>query len=230
MTGYEVKVKICGLTRPADCEAVNNAQADYAGFVFAPSRRQVDAGLAADLALLLNPGISTVGVFVNEDDEKIVQIATLVRLAVVQLQGDAWPGRITRLRSILPPGTAIWQRLAVPLDRPVSEALPAILKTLNDYSSAGTAPDAWLLDSCKSGQAGGTGETFDWSLFRNLHFPAPLVLAGGLTPANVGSAVQLFAPAVVDTSSGVETGSVKDPGKIIRFCISARSKTEENKP
>ena len=65
MTGNEVKVKICGLTRPADCEAVNLAQADFAGFVFAPSRRQVDAGLAAKLALLLDPGISTVGVFVE---------------------------------------------------------------------------------------------------------------------------------------------------------------------
>lgn len=228
MNGHGVKVKICGLTRPADCEAVNNAQADYAGFVFAPSRRQVDGGKAAGLASLLDPGISTVGVFVDEDDECIARIAMQVRLSVVQLHGDAQPGRISRLRSILPPGTAVWQRLAVPLDRPVSETLPAILKTLSDYPSAGTMPDAWLLDSCKTGQAGGTGEVFAWSLFNSIHFPAPLVLAGGLTPDNVGSAVRLLAPAVVDTSSGVETGGVKDPGKIIRFCIAARSTTEEN--
>lgn len=230
MTGHDVKVKICGLTRPADCEAVNAAQADFAGFVFAPSRRQVDASLAADLALLLVPGISTVGVFVDEDDEKIAQITRQVRLAVVQLHSDALPGRIARLRLVLPTGTAIWQRLAVPIDRPVLETLPVIFRTLNDNSSAESAPDAWLLDSCKTGQAGGTGECFDWSSFRNLSFPAPLVLAGGLTPDNVGSAVQLFAPAVVDTSSGVETGCVKDPDKIIRFCMAARNKTEENNP
>ena len=230
MTGHDVKVKICGLTRPADCEAVNNAQADFAGFVFAPSRRQVNADQAANLALLLNPGISTVGVFVDEDDECIARIARQVRLSVVQLHGDALPGRIARLRSILAKGTSIWQRLAVPLDRPPCESLSAILKTLSDYASSETAPDAWLLDSCKTGQAGGTGEVFDWSLFSSIRFPAPLVLAGGLTPDNVGRAVRLLAPAIVDTSSGVETGGVKDPGKINRFCIAARNTTEENKP
>jgi len=223
-----VQVKICGLTSPEAVQAVNRSQPDYAGFVFAPSRRQVSPEEAARLIRQLEPAIRPVGVFVDGSVARICQIASQTGLKVIQLHGEARPGFIAEMRQCLTEaaGTgyalpAIWQRLAVPLDQPAALALKEARQTISRFRIKGQAddlPDAWLLDSCRPGQAGGTGVTFDWRVFQDFCREHPVILAGGLNIENVGQALRQLHPLAVDCSSGVETEGRKDPARIARFC------------
>ena len=222
MNRHLVKIKICGLTQPVDCLAVNHNQVDYAGFVFAPSRRQVDADTAARLIALLDPAVCSVGVFVDHSETEIQQIVRETGIKVVQLHGSASPERIKNLRQLLPAGIEVWQRLPVSLDQPAAESLAEVKRLITFFKSEQQVPDAWLLDSCRTGQVGGTGETFDWSVFQNLNLNVPFVLAGGINAKNVLSALQNLQPAIVDVSSGVESNGRKDPAKIDFFCTTVR--------
>jgi len=222
MINSRLKIKICGLSRPQDCQAVNAAGADFAGFVFAPSRRQVNIKQAAALIDLLSPHILAAGVFVDETADEIIETVKHARLSVVQLHGSADPEKILTLRLRLPPSMLIWQRLAIPLGSPAQAEIPRLSDDMVRFSALQALPDAWLLDSCRGSQAGGTGENFDWAGYAGLELNAPLVLAGGLTPENIRQAIRLMQPDVVDTSSGVETAGFKDPDKIISFCENAR--------
>ncbi len=232
MKDQAVKIKICGLTRPEDCLAVNKARPDYAGFVFAASKRQITLEQARYLISLLDPTIQPVGVFVEENDQQVEKIAKETGLRVIQLHTRPIPGRISRLRQSLSqsaamnPLPAIWQRLAVSLERPAKEALIEAQKTIIDFKSRAfkdDLPDYWLLDSCRKGKAGGTGESFDWSFFQDFCLENPVVLAGGLGLENISPALALLSPAIVDCSSGVETNGQKDPEKIALFCTAVRN-------
>ena len=189
------KIKICGLFREQDTDAVNAAGADYAGFIlrFPKSHRNVEEERAALLRDRLSPGIRAVCVFVDQPPETVIRAAEIVRPDVVQLHGredDAYI-RLIRDRTGLP----VWKAFRVR-----SEA---------DLAAAGaSAADMVLLDS-----GYGTGQSFDWSEAKG--FERPFVLAGGLTPENIPEAVRLLRPAAVDLSSGVETGRIKDPEKIL---------------
>lgn len=228
MTKPGTKIKICGLTRPDDCRAVNDAGADYAGFVFAPSRRRVDIETAAGLIALLGPAMVPVGVFVDETVGEIVRTVQGAGLSMVQLHGEALPDKLTELRSHLSPDVGIWQRLAVPLGVPSSIILSGIHEILGKFSAMNALPDIWLLDSSRQGQAGGTGLSFDWPAFASLELTAPLALAGGLSPDNVILAINALQPAIVDASSGVETDGIKDPEKIRQFCANVRYSLNKN--
>ncbi len=96
------KIKICGLSRPEDVQAVNQAGADYAGFVFAPSKRQVSPKLAGELIAQLKPGIMPVGVFVNASPEEIATVVQQTGIRVVQLHGDETPEQMAQIRSLCP--------------------------------------------------------------------------------------------------------------------------------
>jgi phosphoribosylanthranilate isomerase len=210
-----VQIKICGLTRPEDCLAVNLAKVDYAGFVFAPSRRRLAISDATALVQRLDGAVSPVGVFVDEDDNFILQAVRLAGLEVVQLHGHAQYDRISHLRGILPMGTAIWQRL---------DNIRRTVATFCSLAGANVAalPDRWLLDSSRPNQHGGTGTAFTWQVFQSFCREYPVVLAGGLDANNVAAAIALLHPAIVDCSSGVETDNQKDTTKIIQFCRSVR--------
>jgi len=228
MKNAAVQIKICGLTRPEDCLAVNESKPDYAGFVFAPSRRQVSPDVASQLIRQLDSTIRPVGVFTEAGISEICTIVRETGLQVIQLHGAAVPGRIAGLRRCLagiPEAAAalpaIWQRLAVPLDQPAALALKEARRTIARFQKqkmADDLPDAWLLDSCRPGQSGGTGESFDWSVFKDFCRDHPVILAGGLNIDNVENALKQLNPMVVDCSSGVESESRKDPGKIACFC------------
>lgn len=222
MINNRIKIKICGLSRPQDCLAINAAGADFAGFVFAPSRRQVTIEQAAGLIKLLSSHILAVGVFVDESTDEIIAAVKQARLNGVQLHGSADPEKIQVLRQQLSPSLLIWQRLAIPLGSPAQTEIPKLQDQMARFSVLQAMPDAWLLDSCRGSQTGGTGEKFDWAGYAGLEINAPLVLAGGLTPDNVGQAIGLMQPDIVDTSSGVETAGLKDPDKIRIFCENAR--------
>jgi len=191
------KVKICGLSRLEDIEAVNNALPDFIGFVFAPSRRRVDVETAAGLKEKLDPRIEAAGIFVNECIEVIVDIVANGLIDIVQLHGEEDDGYIKKLKN------ACCCRVirAVGIGRELPE-----LPVQADY----------LLFDTLSRQRGGTGKTFDWDVIRDYN-ELPYFLAGGLNTGNAEVAVKTLKPFCVDVSSGVETDGIKDAEKIARF-------------
>jgi len=192
------KVKICGLTRPKDIEAVNSCMPDYIGFVFADkSRRKVTAATAKKLKKNLNPQIHAVGVFVNNPIDEIVCLCKKNIIDIVQLHGDEDENYITDLsKSISCP---IIKAVAVAHNIPVYPANA-------DY----------LLFDTASTERGGTGKTFDWSLLSK-HSGVSYFLAGGLNLENAADAVTSLQPYCVDVSSGVEANGLKDSEKIKKF-------------
>ncbi|KUO64027.1 MAG: hypothetical protein APF84_07905 [Gracilibacter sp. BRH_c7a] len=201
------KIKICGLTREQDIYAVNEFLPDYAGFVFAKSRRKLTCPRAVELITILNPTIKPVGVFVNNDPGELTDIAKACNLAAVQLHGDEDNHYIDNLRKLLPEGTLVIKAVRVK-SREILETASAI------------ECDIFLLDSFQEGVAGGTGDTFDWTLLKD--FTRPYFLAGGLNKNNVTIAVQMLHPFGIDVSSGVETDGLKDSNKILAFIKKAR--------
>lgn len=196
----KTNVKICGLRRPEDIEAVNTFKPEYIGFIFASkSRRYITPDKAALLKNMLHPGILAVGVFVNEDPEEAARIANEGIIDILQLHGGEDEEYIQTLRTMT--------------KKPVIKAFS--VKNASDLEKARTSSaDLVLLDH----GAGGTGESFDWSLLKG--FGRPYFLAGGLNASNVTDAVKEYRPYAVDISSGVETDGYKDADKI-RQCIEA---------
>ena len=195
------KIKFCGLSRPCDIEAANKLQPEYIGFVFAPqSRRYVTPQTAAELKQRLSPEIQAVGVFVNENAEKIADLLHKGIIDVAQLHGDENEEYISRLRQL----TA----------RPIIKAFQ--IETARDIVVANRCPaDYILLDS-----GAGTGAVFDWTLAQSID--RPYFLAGGLGIDNVKNVVTQLNPFAVDVSSGIETDGLKDKTKMAAFVATVR--------
>ena len=196
------KIKICGLYRDADIDYVNEAGADYAGFIlnFPKSHRNLTPEQAAALRDRLLPGIRAVGVFVDQPLETVLAAAETAGLDVIQLHGREDDGYIASLRKLT--GCELWKAFKI--------------RSAADLAAAeASAADAVLLDN-----GYGTGEAFDWSLAAD--FKRPFCLAGGLTPENIPEAIRTMHPALVDISSGVETDKKKDRDKILAAVRAAR--------
>lgn len=191
---------------------VNRAKPDYAGFVFAPGRRQVTAEQAEALRRQLDPAIAAVGVFVKAPVEEVAALANRGIIQLIQLHGDEDEDYVKGLR---------W-RTQVPIIRVIRVRGPESLRELDRYDC-----DYFLLDTYSGSQFGGMGKTFDHSLLRQVRFPRPFFLAGGLDPANVTAAIAACRPYGVDTSSGIETAGIKDENKIRAF-VSAVRKEEQS--
>ena len=202
-----MRIKICGLFREEDVGYVNRAGVDYAGFVFADSRRQVSHALAMHLRRRLDEGIVPVGVFVNAFCEDIVALYRDGIIGMAQLHGTEDDGYIARLKE-------------ASLDGGNLEPIPVIKTILGDELSKGTGPvsraDYYLVDS-----GSGSGKTFDWNLLESRHFSKPWFLAGGINVDNIERATT-FNPFAIDVSSGAETDGVKDPEKILRLATMAK--------
>lgn len=197
-----MKIKLCGLTRPCDIEAVNELQPDYIGFVFAKkSRRYVSPEKAEELKAMLAPGIQAVGVFVNEEPEQIAALLEAGTIDVAQLHGQESETEIRRLRELT--------------DHPLIQAFRIDTEQDVERANASTA-DYVLLDS----GAGGTGTVFDWDLLQAIR--RPYFLAGGLDTENIGTVKAKLNPYGVDVSSGIETGGYKDKEKMTAFVAAAR--------
>lgn len=201
------KVKICGLMRMEDIDAVNLYKPEYAGFVFAPGRRQIVPENARCMVGRLERVILPVGVFVNEAAGNVACITRYCALGAVQLHGSEDNRYIEALRTMLPPGVLIFKAIRI---RGASSFEMA------EKSSC----DLLVLDAYTHGQAGGTGQAFDWRLIDGLG--RPYLLAGGLEAGNVAGAVEMLNPYGVDVSSGVETNGIKDKLKIRQFISLAR--------
>ncbi|MFZ5591272.1 MAG: phosphoribosylanthranilate isomerase [Bacillota bacterium] len=193
-------VKICGLTDEAAVQAVARSGASAAGFVFAPSRRQVTVPRAAALASLLPSGISKVGVFADQPLAYIQAAAGAVGLDYVQLHGQETPDFCRQV------GLPVIKAFSITEDFPAGK--------IKLYLMAGARI---LLDS----GSGGSGKAFAWEMIP-ADFPHPFILAGGLTAQNVCAAIKFTGASGVDVSSGVESQGRKDPAKIHEFVRRAK--------
>lgn len=190
-----VKVKFCGLKRPCDIAWANELHPDYAGFVFAGTKRRVSDETAAALQRELDPSIPAVGVFV---DDELPHMASLVKKGVIQLiqlHGQEEDALVQQLQTEL--GVPVIKAFSIANQDDIKRAL----ESRADYI---------LLDQGK----GGTGKAFDWSLLKEID--RPYFLAGGLTPQNAAQAAKLR-PYALDVSSGIETDGVKDRDKMTLF-------------
>jgi phosphoribosylanthranilate isomerase len=201
-----VKVKICGITSVAAGLAAAEAGADMIGLMFyEKSPRHITLAAAAEIARLLPPALTKVGVFVNAPEEFVTRATMECGLNLLQFHGEETPEFCTRFGVM---------------------SLKAF--RIRDESSLAELPkfqtDAYLLDACSAGGLGGTGEKFNWDLaVAAQKFGKPIFLAGGLTPANVAAAVRQVRPFAVDVSSGVESApGKKDAAKVRAFIQAAK--------
>jgi phosphoribosylanthranilate isomerase len=203
---HRTRIKICGLTREADVEAACAAGADAVGFViYAKSARAVSATRAGELARRLPPFVTPVLLFVNASAADIGAGLDAVPHALLQFHGDESP--------------ADCQALGRPYLRAVRMGQPGV--ALLDCAARFSTAAALLLDAFVEGYGGG-GQVFDWSEVPPV-VPLPLVLSGGLNPANVSDGVSRVRPWAVDVSSGVEASKgVKDAVLVRRFCQAVR--------
>lgn len=202
-----MRVKICGITTQEAADTAVHAGADFIGFVFATSKRQITPSKARAIASSVPPSVKRVGVFVNESIENVKKITEQVGLDMIQLHGDE---------------TVEYARH---LDFPVIKAFsvrPENIAAITNYPCS-----YYLLDSPLGPNRGGNGTTFDWELLQKIDVDHDkIILAGGLKPENIQEAIQIAKPAGVDVSSGVETGGQKDTGKIKQFIKHAKGKDE----
>jgi phosphoribosylanthranilate isomerase len=200
--GLMVRIKICGITNLEDARLAADLGAHALGFIFYPkSPRSVRPEAAREIIDNLPPFVMTVGVFVDEEAGAVRGIAEIAGLDWIQLHGQESPEYCCSLGRRVIKGFRIKD--------------PSSLSLLHDYQGS---VQTFLLDTYKAGTAGGTGETFDWALARKARELGPIILAGGLTPANVAQAIHAAQPAAVDVASGVEAApGKKDPGKLREF-------------
>ena len=206
MTPARTRIKICGLRDPEHARIAAQAGADAVGLVFyGPSPRFVQAEEAAAVVAVLPPYVAAVGLFVNAPEEDVRAVLAKVRLDMLQFQGDEPP--------------EFCARFDVPFVRAVRME-PGV--DLVEYARRFKGARALLLDAHVPGTPGGTGRMFDWSGIP-ASLPMPIILSGGLTPANVAGAIREVKPWAVDVSSGVEAArGTKDPRKIVEFIRSVQ--------
>lgn len=210
----DIRVKICGLSRPEDVTAAARAGAVYGGFVFFPkSPRAVSADVAQALAVDAPVGLAKVALVVDADDALIDEITTKVPLDMLQLHGKESPERVAELRA----------RTGLPVMKAIGVSGEDDLPAIDVYSQVA---DQLLIDAKPPKDAvlpGGNGLSFDWRLLQGRkYWTKPWMLAGGLTPDNVAEAVRLTRARQVDVSSGVESApGVKDAAKIDAFVAAA---------
>ncbi|MEA2107793.1 MAG: phosphoribosylanthranilate isomerase [Pseudomonadota bacterium] len=206
------RVKICGLTNLEDALTAAEAGADLLGFIFADSPRRLEPLVAEKIIAALPPLVRTVGVFVDEKPETILEIAGRCRLDYLQLHGKETPADCLLLAD-----WKIIKAFRVGVDEPLPE--------LEHYKEQ---CEIFLYDTYVTGMAGGSGMTFDWQLLDRRQAGRYFILAGGLTPENVGRAIETVRPWAVDVSSGVELEpGRKDRAKIESFMNAVRRSDEQ---
>jgi phosphoribosylanthranilate isomerase len=204
------QVKICGINDPVAFDTAIEAGADWVGFVFfPPSPRHVTPDTAAALSARITGGPPRVGLFVEPRMDAIGRVLDVMRLDVLQIYG------------VLQDLTAIKARFGLPVWRAVS------INATADLPTDALGAERILLEAkppAGANRPGGNATTFDWSIPRGWTAPVPWVLAGGLTPENVATAIRQSGARAVDVSSGGEkTKGVKDAGLIRAFIAAAKA-------
>lgn len=192
------RIKICGITNSDDALLAQELGADAVGFVFfARSPRAVLPRRAAEIIAQLAPFVSKVGVFVDEEEDIVLEVAARCGLDTLQLHGQESPSYCSDLR-----GRGLKTIKAIRIEENSEGKLTHLLK---DYQNV----DAFLFDTYHPQKKGGTGLSFDWRLAEGLVTDRPVILSGGLNEDNVLEAIMRLRPYAVDVSSGLE----RQPGK-----------------
>jgi len=206
------RIKLCGLTRVKDVEFGFSQGLDALGFIFyEKSPRNVLPDFVKDIVAKVPPFVDCVGVFVDRDRAEVEEIVEYCGLSHAQLHGKENHKYCERV-----------QRFASPCH--VLKAFRVSESTKNsDFSPYDDVVHGFLLDTYQKGNAGGTGETFDWNIIKQLDLQRPMILAGGLSPQNIENAIKVVQPFGVDVNSGVEVEpGIKDHAKIVDFVQKVR--------
>lgn len=210
----DVKIKICGLTDPADIPAAIIAGASYVGFVFFPgSPRHLAPETAAAMAVTVPAGIMKVVLTVDADDAALDALTAAVPLDMLQLHGKESPDRVAQVKA----------RYGLPVMKAIGIAAAGDLDQIERYSGVA---DQLLIDAKPprgASRPGGNATVFDWRLLTGRRWPMPWMLAGGLNPGNVAEAIRLTGARQVDVSTGVESApGVKDAARMRAFAEAVR--------
>ena len=208
------KFKICGLRDPDHALVAAKAGADFIGMVFVPGvRREITQEIAQSIIQTLRSGLGSlcprlVGLFADQPIDEVNRIVRQCGLDMVQLCGDE--------------SVEYWAYIDIPIIKQIKirdeDSQPDSIKSASqEIEEVRSAGHMVILDKYEQGTMGGTGKTFDWIIAKRLANMHDIILAGGLTPDNVGRAIQEVHPVGVDVSSGVETAGVKDSSKILDF-------------
>lgn len=187
------RIKMCGITNIEDAEEGIRAGVDALGFIFVEnSPRYVEPEKAKEIVANLAPFVDLVGVFVDQENVEVQEIVDYCGLSYVQLHGNESPEYCDLLAYAASPCKIIKAFRVGP------KAIPA------DFQPYQEGVQGFLLDTYAADREGGTGQTFDWQVINSLDLRRPVILAGGLTPENVGAAIRQVQPFAIDVNSGVE--------------------------
>ncbi|MDE1163234.1 MAG: phosphoribosylanthranilate isomerase [Acidobacteriaceae bacterium] len=219
-------VKICANTSAADAKLAAELGADAVGFVFAASKRQVNAEQVAAITSQLPESVERIGIFATDNAAEIIAAVSASGLSGVQMHGAVRPALIAALNEAFEGRVRLIQ--VVGFESGGEDAFESALRA----AVAQPAIDAVLLDAVKSGASGGLGVTFDWETAQRIvarvwaetATEVKLIVAGGLRPENVAAAIGCFAPYGVDVASGTEASpGKKDPARLGAFLRNVRS-------
>lgn len=195
-------VKICGIKTLAAAQTAVESGADFIGFIFAESSRKVEPEIVGEFGADLAGHVKKVGVFANQTEQEVIKSAEIAGLDYIQLHGNESAG--------------FARRMPLPVIKAIAVHSEQDLENLHEYPA-----DFLLVDLPKS--SSGKGLTLDWDMIRKADLPlGKVILAGGLTPENVGKAIDAVSPVAVDVASGVETNGLKDGAKIKAFINEAK--------
>ena len=204
-------VKICGLTNLEDAQVALDSGADFLGFIFySKSPRAVSPEMVASIVSSLGRGVRAIGVFVNESPERVSAIVSACGLYAAQVHGDEL--------------AADFSGLAIPLWRAMRMESGVAIPDPAEWPA-----DRYVIDAAVPGQYGGTGVTADWDAAASVANAHCVMLAGGLSPENVGEAIRRVRPMGVDVSSGVEAEpGRKDHDAVRAFVTTAKHMSSES--
>lgn len=195
-------VKICGIKTLADAQTAVESGADFIGFIFAESSRKVEPEIVGEFVANLDGQVKKVGVFANQTEQEVIKSAEIAGLDYIQLHGNE--------------SASFARRMPLPVIKAFAVNSEKDLENLHEYPA-----DYLLVDLPKI--SSGKGLTLDWDMIRKADLPpGKVILAGGLTPENVGKAINAVSPFAVDVASGVETNGFKDAVKIKAFINEAK--------
>jgi phosphoribosylanthranilate isomerase len=212
-----VRIKICGITTPADAELAASLGVDMIGLNFYPkSPRCIDEATARSIVHVLPATCEAVALFVDESPARALKRARDLGISIVQLHGEH--------REPLVDGVK-WIHAFPVRDRQSVDSIESHVR------AAAPLPFAILVDAHVPGMHGGTGQTAPWQLLADFKPGVPLILAGGLTPENVAEAIRIVRPYAVDVASGVESSpGRKDADKLRRFVEAVRAYVAVHSP
>ncbi|RRN69059.1 phosphoribosylanthranilate isomerase [Peribacillus simplex] len=195
-------VKICGIKTLAAAQTAVKSGADFIGFIFAESSRKVEPELVGEFGANLPGHVKKVGVFANQTEQEVIKSAEIAGLDYIQLHGNE--------------SASFARRMPLPVIKAFAIESEQDIENLHEYPA-----DFLLVDLPKV--SSGKGLTLDWEMIRKADLPrGKVILAGGLTPENVGKAISAVSPFAVDVASGVETNGLKDAVKIKAFINEAK--------